>query len=99
MNLDCTDTANCDSVNISYSLNIQPILALNCVGCHSGSSPDGGIALSSYANVKAQVDNGKLIGAVEGKAGYVPMPPGGISLSSCDISQLNLWVSDGAPNN
>lgn len=99
LNLTCSDTSACDSVNITFSQHVSPILSVNCVGCHSGGSPGGGIDLSNYTNIKAQVDNGKLIGSIEARTGFVAMPPGGNSLNSCNIAQINIWVADGAPNN
>jgi len=99
-NYECDEVSiTCNSVNQSYASDITPILATSCVSCHSGGSPSGGINLSGYANVKAQVDNGKLMGTIEHKQGFSPMPKGGGKLANCDISKLNGWITDGAPNN
>jgi len=100
LNLECEDiNVVCDSVNMSYTDDILPILNVSCVSCHSAPSPGGGIDLSSYANIKTQVDKGKLMGAIEHKSGFVPMPQGGGKLGNCDISKLNGWITDGASNN
>jgi uncharacterized membrane protein len=96
-NLVC-ESACGDTVNITYSLSVKPIIANKCIGCHSGASLQGGIDLSSYAAVKVQVDNGKLWGAVSHGAGYSPMPVGG-SLSTCELVQIQKWINQGAPNN
>ncbi len=99
-NFECSDTNQvCDTVSMSYVTNIVPILSVNCVGCHSGASPEGGLDLSNYTNVKAQVDSGKLLGAIEHFLGYVAMPYNTAKLSSCKISEIRNWVAEGALDN
>lgn len=99
VNRDCSnDTVTCNVDNVTYAATIQPLLQTNCVGCHSGSAPSGGVLLTTYANVKAQADNGKLVGAVSHATGYKAMPPGG-RLQNCAIEQIKVWVQAGALNN
>ena len=97
-NNNCTD-ATCDTSNISYSGSIVPILTTWCTGCHSGSAASGGVDLTVYANVKAQVTSGKLWGDVTHAAGFNAMPVGGSSLSACDLNKINAWIHINAPNN
>ena len=100
LNLECEDVNEvCDSLNMSYANDVSKILLISCVGCHSAPSPAGGIDLASYPTVKAQVDNGKLIGSITHNSGYVPMPDGGGKLDDCSISKISNWVLEGAPNN
>ncbi|MEI9958733.1 MAG: hypothetical protein WDM90_21030 [Ferruginibacter sp.] len=89
----------CDTTTVTYSGSIVPILAANCTGCHGGSVPAGTIDLNTYINVKAQVDNGKLWGAVSHTAGYKPMPKNSDKLSDCNLNKIKLWILAGAPNN
>jgi uncharacterized membrane protein len=99
-NLDCDENAGeCDTENMSFSTNIQPVITNNCLGCHSGGAPSGGINLSSYSGVKAVADNGRLLGAIKREPGFSPMPQGGDQLSPCTIDQFTAWIMDGAPNN
>ncbi|MCL5990616.1 MAG: hypothetical protein M1419_00750 [Bacteroidetes bacterium] len=80
----------CDTVNVTYSVTIQNILSSKCVSCHGNS---GGVDLNGYANVKTNVDNGKL---------QKTIAPGGSMaglLSSCDSQQITAWINKGAPNN
>ncbi|RYY42338.1 MAG: hypothetical protein EOO06_21310 [Chitinophagaceae bacterium] len=70
-----------------------------CVGCHSGTPPQGGINYTTYAGVKAKVDDGRLWGAINHAAGFSPMPKGGTKLSDCEIKQFKKWMDAGAPNN
>jgi hypothetical protein len=96
-NLVCQNACG-DTVNITYSLSVKPTISNKCVGCHSGTSPQGGIDLSSYTGVKTVVTNGKLWGSVSHSPGYLPMPVGG-SLLPCELVQIQKWIMQGAPNN
>jgi mono/diheme cytochrome c family protein len=92
----CGET--CDTVNpITFSGTIWPVMQTSCTGCHSGTSPSGGIALANYANVSSAAANGSLINSLKGN-GVTKMPPGG-SFSVCRIRQFEIWVSNGYLNN
>lgn len=92
--IDCS--AACDTTNITYTLTIQPIMQNSCVGCHGTS---GGIALDSYANVKKQVDNGRLNCTINWASGCSAMPKNTAKLSDCKLKQIKKWIDAGAPNN
>lgn len=95
----CT-TSSCDTTGITYSKTIVPILQTNCTGCHSGSAPaGGGVDLTSYPHVTAQVTSGKLWGDISHTAGFNAMPLGGSQLSACDLNKIHAWIAAGAPNN
>jgi len=99
-NLECDEDAQgCDTENRSFAAHIQPVITNNCLGCHSGGAPSGGINLSTYAGVKTVADNGRLLGAIRREAGFSPMPQGAAQLPQCTIDQFAAWVADGAPNN
>ncbi len=90
---------NCDtSGTISYANSISPIFTNNCNGCHSSSNSNGNIVLDNYDGVLNAVNSGKLIPAIE-QTGTFPMPPGGVKLSDCKISQIKIWISQGSLNN
>jgi hypothetical protein len=90
-------TSNCDTINVTYSKSITPIMNNFCTSCHSGSLPSGGINLTTYAGVQAVAANGQLMKAINGN-GVPKMPPSG-SLPSCNISQIEIWINNGMPNN
>ena len=99
-NLKCDPGANdCETDNVSFADLIQPILTTNCLGCHKGNAPSGGIDLSKYEGLKIVADNGKLYGAVSWTTGFPSMPQGGQQLSSCHIDQIKSWIDAGAPDN
>jgi hypothetical protein len=90
-------TSDCDTTNVTYSKTITPIMNNYCTSCHSGSLPSGGINLTAYQGVQAVAANGQLMKAINGN-GVPKMPPSG-SLPSCRISQIEIWINDGMPNN
>ena len=93
------DEIECDTVNVSFSENVWPIIQGSCFGCHSGSTPQGGISLEGYDNVVAVANTGRLMGAIRHESGFSPMPQNGAQLSDCKITQIQKWIDDGTPNN
>lgn len=97
-NLVCQNACG-DTVNITYTASVKPIISNKCQGCHSGPTPQGGIDLSTYAGVYAQVTSGKLWGSLNWDAGFSSMPKYGNKLSVCELTQIHKWIIQGAPNN
>ncbi len=92
----------CDTVNITYSKSIVPILANNCLSCHSNASAaglGGNIKLENYADVKTHADDHKLLGSISQSSGFFAMPLGAPKLDDCKITTVRLWINAGAPNN
>jgi hypothetical protein len=88
----------CDTINpVTFSGTIWPIMQTSCTGCHTGTSPGGGIALAGYANVQTIAANGILMNSLRGNG--VPVMPKGSSFSACRIRQFDIWVRTGALNN
>ena len=91
---------NCDTVNMKYAADVLPIIQANCYSCHGNGLSQNGVSLDSYAKVKAQADNGNLIGVITHADGYPPMPQGGAAkLSDCNINKIRSWINRGALNN
>lgn len=94
------NAGGCDSENVSFANLVQPVIQTNCLGCHSGSAPSGGIALGTHAQVAAVANSGALYGAISWAAGYSPMPQGASSpLPACTLEQIKSWIDAGTPNN
>lgn len=98
-NLTCD--AACDTTNVTFSAVIKPLITNKCTGCHSVSNPGGGIKLTNYTEIKAQVTNQKLWGTVTHANGYKPMPypAGSAKLPQCEQDQIRIWITAGAPDN
>lgn len=98
--LTCDENAGaCVTTNISFAGFVAPILNTNCVGCHSGGAPSGGIVLNTYEGVRAVALNGRLYGAISHATGFQPMPRGSAKLAQCTIDKIKGWIDEGANNN
>ncbi len=100
-NLICDDgLAGCDSLGVSYSIDVQPIIQNKCVGCHAtGNSGNAFVNLSSYSGVAAVASTNQLVGAITHNQNYAPMPMNGPMLSGCEIGKIRSWVNEGMLNN
>ena len=86
----------CDSV-ATYNQCVKFIMANNCTSCHNTNHTSGGVSLDNYNDVMRVAKNGSLMGTIESQPGYNTMPPGGVQLSSCQVSKLNDWINAQEP--
>lgn len=87
----------CDSTSATtYSAVIAPMIQTQCIGCHQGANPSGGVVLSTYSNVTSAVNSMGLVDAVNGVNGRSLMPPSG-RMSNCNVALLERWVRTGMP--
>ncbi len=92
----------CDtSVTAKFSSDVLPVMNANCntTGCHNTISAANGIILDTYAGVKAQTSNGRLMGSINQKSGFSAMPKGASKLPTCSITKIQQWINSGTPNN
>ena len=90
----------CDTLDVSYSRDVVPILAGSCYECHSNSNaPDfaQGIAFEDYKDAFSYSTS--IVGAINHEDGFPAMPKGAGKLDSCSISVIEAWVNQGAPDN
>ncbi len=95
----CVSTGACDTLAVSFSADIQPIISTYCLGCHSGSAPSGGIALTNHQQMMVQVNNNQLLGSVSHTPGFSAMPQGQAKLDACKVALIRNWIAQGAANN
>jgi hypothetical protein len=89
----------CDTAAVTFQLTIRPILNNNCIVCHSGSSPANGLDYEKYSDVFKVASDGRLVGAINHRAGFEPMPRFAPKLPTCEIQKIEKWVSEGSLNN
>ncbi len=106
--------AGCSPSGVSYSKDVQPILAKNCSECHASGKKGfeaSGLDTTSYQTLMkggkfgALVKPGDALSStlnmlVEGRAhASIQMPHGREKLSDKEIETLKVWVNEGAKNN
>ena len=94
-NEDCGTTSACDTVDVTYTADIKPIMDLRCAGCHNAQTRNGAVDLSTKALVQQYASNGKLIGTMSRATGFVPMPPSGPKAPDCEIAKIQAWINGG----
>lgn len=95
---------------VSYDDDVRPILAGNCVTCHSGATPPRGLKLDSYAGVIAGGLTGTEVVSCQAEASLIflkisqdnppvgsRMPYGGPYLAASQIEIVRRWIAGGAP--
>ena len=90
---------SCITIDMSYNNNISTILQdYGCISCHNTINPQGGVNLEGYVQTKICVDNSRLAKSINHN-GASPMPKDQAKMDSCDIKNIESWISDGARNN
>jgi hypothetical protein len=90
----------CDTTNVTFSARIVPILADNCLSCHSNASAaaaGNNIRLQDYVDVKARTT--AITGSINHSGSFSPMPKNGGKLNACSITLVDIWIRNGAINN
>lgn len=94
------DLGSCDTLNVTYSGSILPLLENNCLSCHASSvaaDKGGDINLQGYANVSDLQFS--ILSSINHEAGAKAMPKNSGKLKDCLINQFTIWVNAGAPAN
>lgn len=84
---------------ISYQDDIIPLIDRSCEGCHDLNDGRGGVFLEGYDNIFVHVQDGSLLGSIEHESAFEAMPRNRAQLPQCDISLVEKWIQNGAPNN
>lgn len=87
---------SCDTLTVTFSGNVKPMIDNACGSCHS---PTQRLDLSTWQAVKTAAESGKLMGALEHRPGFLPMPQGTPKWSDCELGKVRTWIRDGMPNN
>ena len=96
--------------NVSFALDIQPILTAECATCHNPTEvePDfrAGLAYASFEDLIAvgdvitgDAEGSELVEMLEGRSeDGNTMPPGG-SLTPTEIALIKKWIDEGTKDN
>lgn len=90
---------------VSYTRDVQPLLAAKCVACHQAANRSGGLALNSFAGLSSGGAHGPafVTGAVAESpllsyiTGNPPrMPKAGAPLTADQVALIRRWIEQGA---
>lgn len=94
----CDENAGgCDLQTAKFGSFIQPLVQAKCQGCHSGTSPQGNLRLTNYAEIKASALSGKFYASLMRTSNWMPL--GASKLDNCSLEKIRQWITDGAPQN
>ena len=83
-------------VNVTYTLDVKPIIDNNCIRCHNNPPENGApMPLLTYDNVKEAVENRNLLGRISSNDLGFGMPFGGPRLPQNLIDLVTQWETDG----
>jgi len=92
------EVSGCDSLNVTYTKNILPILESNCLSCHANSvsaEKGGHLILEGYSNVADLSE--AILASINHVPGAKEMPKDAAKLDDCLIRQFGIWVETGKP--
>jgi len=93
---------------VSFSRDVQPILAARCYACHGPDEAEAGLGLHEREAAFAELDSGEaaivagrpdesaLLARVSSEDADLRMPPEGEALSAEEIAILKAWIEAGA---
>ncbi len=86
---------------VSYVRQIRPMLDARCLSCHSDDERNGGLSMEGYDHVMDAVAAGKpedsrLFKVISGESPR--MPKGSPKLSEEQVTNVRLWIEQGAKN-
>src|SRR5947209_3314199 len=98
-----------DPAKVSYYKDVRPIFQIHCQGCHQPAKPQGGVVVTSHADLMKKDDMGNAV-VVPGKpeaseviAALTPqkgkpakMPKEAEPLADAQVEKIKLWIAQGA---
>lgn len=94
------ERVSCDTLNVSFSGIINPIISNNCLTCHGSSvalEKGSGLDLEGYSNILSMQE--AMLAAMKHESFAQPMPKDAPKLSDCNIRQFEIWIESGSPDN
>lgn len=94
-----SETDTCSTENMSFAVDVNPVIQNSCISCHSSGYASGGVNLEGYENIKPYAQSGELLKVIKHEPGVSPMPQNSEKLPDCTINKINAWVEQGIKNN
>lgn len=83
----------------TYSDNVKTIIDGNCVSCHSSGGAASFRPLTTFAEVKAAVEDRGLLDRIQKQTGQSGIMPQGGRMSQSNIDLVVKWSTDGLKEN
>lgn len=101
MDRSSTDPKACDTVDVSFSADIQPGLQGSCAysGCHDAGTQANGIVLETHDQITDVVENEPFLCAIKHRDGCSNMPVNAPQLPKSAIQEIECWIDEGMPEN
>ncbi|BDU26206.1 MULTISPECIES: cytochrome c [unclassified Flavobacterium] len=87
------------TTSITYSKNVKSIIDANCISCHSSGRSAAFRPLTTFAEVKAAVENSGLLNRIQLQNGQQGLMPQGGRMSQANIDLIVKWNTDGLKEN
>lgn len=84
---------------ITYTKNVKSIIDANCISCHQNGRSAAFKPLTTYAEVKAAVENAGLLNRIQLQNGQQGIMPQGGRMSQTNIDLIVKWNTDGLKEN
>ena len=84
---------------ISYSKDVKSIIDGNCISCHSSGRSAAFRPLTTFAQVKAAVENAGLLNRIQLQSGQQGIMPQGGRMSQANIDLIVKWNTEGLKEN
>ena len=84
---------------ITYNANVKVIVDKNCVSCHSSGGSASSRPLTTFAQVKAAVENANLLNRIQLQNGQSGLMPQGGRMSQANIDVIVKWNTEGLKEN
>lgn len=87
------------TTTVTYTKNVKSIIDGNCISCHSSGRSAAFRPLTTYAEVKAAVENTNLLSRIQLQNGQQGIMPQGGRMSQTNIDLIIKWNTDGLKEN
>jgi len=85
--------------DINYTNDIQPIIASNCLSCHSGGGVSSFRPLGTYTQLKEAILTTNLLDRIQRQNGEQGQMPQTGRMSQSNINLILQWNANGLPEN
>jgi hypothetical protein len=90
-----TEFTGCGDI-VSFSQDIQPLVEINCVGCHNEVAPANDVILTNHTRISNEAN--RMLNSMQA-SGIDLMPFGGPPLNDSLIQLFQCWILQGKLDN